>query len=87
MMMMISFITITSGLVPLIEGVCAQILYFRFEIIGGLRSLVDTSQLTLCRFILLTGWYKVLERGMHVNESFSQLGCNFVSWQTSNHRQ
>ena len=46
MMMMISFITITSGLVPLIEGVCAQILYFRFEIIGGLRSLVDTSQLT-----------------------------------------
>ena len=27
-----------SVLVPLIEGLCAQILYFRFEIIGGLRS-------------------------------------------------
>ena len=36
--MMIAFITISSGLVPLIEGLCAQILYFRFEIIGGLRS-------------------------------------------------
>jgi len=33
-----AFITINSGLVPLIEGLCAQILYFRFEIIGGLRS-------------------------------------------------
>ena len=31
MMMMIAFITITSSLVPLIEGLCAQI-YFRFEI-------------------------------------------------------
>jgi len=39
MMMMISFITINSGFVPLIESLCAQILYFRFEIIGGLRSL------------------------------------------------
>jgi len=38
LMMMIAFITINSGLVPLIEGLCAQILYFRFEIIGGLRS-------------------------------------------------
>ena len=37
-MMMIAFITINSGLVPLIEGLCAQILYFRFDIIGGLRS-------------------------------------------------
>ena len=37
-MMMIAFITINSTLVPLIEGLCAQILYFRFEIIGGLRS-------------------------------------------------
>ena len=37
-MMMIAFITMNSGLVPLIEGLCAQILYFRFEIIGGLRS-------------------------------------------------
>jgi hypothetical protein len=37
-MMMIAFITINSGLVPLIEGLCAQILYFRIEIIGGLRS-------------------------------------------------
>jgi len=36
-MMMIAFITINSGLVPLIEGLCAQILYFRCEIIGGLR--------------------------------------------------
>jgi len=38
MMMMIAFITMNSGLVPLIEGLCAQILYFRLEIIGGLRS-------------------------------------------------
>jgi len=38
MMMMIAFIIIQSGLVPLIEGICAQISYFRFEIIGGLRS-------------------------------------------------
>jgi len=36
--MMIAFITINSGLVPLIEGLCAQISYFRFEIHGGLRS-------------------------------------------------
>jgi len=33
--MMIAFITIKSGLVPLIEDLCAQIYYFRFEIIGG----------------------------------------------------
>jgi len=32
--MMIAFITIESGLV-LIEGLCAQIYYFTFEIIGG----------------------------------------------------
>jgi len=40
LMMMIAFITIQSGLVPLIEGLCAQIDYFRFQvkIIGGLRS-------------------------------------------------
>jgi len=38
LMMMIAFVTMNSGLVPLIEGLCAQILYFRFEIIGGLRS-------------------------------------------------
>ena len=37
-MMMIAFITIKSDLVPLIEGLCAQILYLRSEIIGGLRS-------------------------------------------------
>jgi len=36
--MMIAFITINSGLVPLIKGLCAQILYFTVEIIGGLRS-------------------------------------------------
>jgi len=34
-MMMIAFIAIKSGLVPLIEGLCAQILYFRFDIIFG----------------------------------------------------
>jgi len=34
----IAFIAMNSGLVPLIVGVCAQILYFGFEIIGGLRS-------------------------------------------------
>jgi len=37
-MMMIAFITVNSGLVPLIKGLCAQILNFRSEIIGGLRS-------------------------------------------------
>jgi len=36
--MMIIFITINSGLVLLTEGLCAQILYFISEIIGGLRS-------------------------------------------------
>jgi len=38
MMMMIAFTTIKSGFVPLIEGLCAQIHYFRLEIIGGLSS-------------------------------------------------
>jgi len=33
-----AFITKNSGLVPLIEGLCTQILHFRFETIGGLRS-------------------------------------------------
>jgi len=33
-MMMMALITIKGGLVPLIEGLCAQILNFRFEIIG-----------------------------------------------------
>jgi len=37
-MMMIAFITINSGLVPLIEGLCNQILHSRFEIIDGLHS-------------------------------------------------
>ena len=37
MMIMIAVITINSGLVPLIEGLCAQILYYIFEIIGGLH--------------------------------------------------
>jgi len=36
-MMMIAFITIKGGLVSMIEGLCAQICNFRFEIIGGLR--------------------------------------------------
>ena len=38
LMMMIAFMTIHSGFVPLIEGLCAPIDYLRFEIIGGLRS-------------------------------------------------
>ena len=37
-MIMIAFITIKSSLVPLIEGLCAQIQEIRFEMIGGLRS-------------------------------------------------
>ena len=37
-MMTIAYITINSGLVPLIEGLCAQILYFRIAIINGLWS-------------------------------------------------
>ena len=36
--MMIASIIIKSGLVPLIKGLSAQIHYFRFEIMGGLRS-------------------------------------------------
>jgi len=44
-MMMIAFIIINSGLVLLIEGLCAQISYFGFEIIGGLPS-----NLFLCFF-------------------------------------
>ena len=39
-MIMIAFITINSGLVPVIEGLYAQILYCRFEIIGGLRRCI-----------------------------------------------
>jgi len=38
MMMMIAFINMHSSLEPLIEGLCAQILDFPSEIIGGLRS-------------------------------------------------
>jgi len=38
LMMMIAFITIKSSLVPLIEGLCAQIQESRFEIIVGLCS-------------------------------------------------
>jgi len=37
-MMINSFFPINSVLVSLIEGLCAQILYFRFEIIGSLRT-------------------------------------------------
>jgi len=36
-MMKIASMTMNGGLVPLMEGLCTQILYFRFEIIGGLR--------------------------------------------------
>jgi len=35
MMMMIACITIKNGLIPWIEGLCAQIYHFRFEIVGG----------------------------------------------------
>ena len=38
MMMMIAVITVKSGLVFLIEGLCAQILYLRFKIISCLLS-------------------------------------------------
>jgi len=38
LMMMIAFITMNSGLVPLIENLCAQIYGLRFEIISGWRS-------------------------------------------------
>jgi len=38
LMMIIAFINIKSGSVPLIEGLCTQIYYLRFEIIGGLCS-------------------------------------------------
>ena len=35
MMMMIAFITINSGLVPLIEDLCTQILYMRLLMVCG----------------------------------------------------
>ena len=38
LLMMIAFITKKSSLVPLIEGLCAQIYELRFGITGGLRS-------------------------------------------------
>ena len=38
LMMMIAFMTVNSGLVPLIKGLCAQMYYLRFEMIGGVRS-------------------------------------------------
>ena len=38
-LMMIAFITVRSSLVPLIEGLCAQI-YFRFEISVGCMCLL-----------------------------------------------
>jgi len=47
-MMMIAFITINSGLVPLIEGLCGRILYFRFEITGRFCSLAHLFAF-LCR--------------------------------------
>ena len=37
-MMMIAFVSINGGLVPLIEGLALKSYIFRFEIIGGLRS-------------------------------------------------
>jgi len=37
-MTMIAFIIMNSGLVFLIEGLCVQILYFKLEIICGLRK-------------------------------------------------
>jgi len=43
-MMMIDFINIKSSLVPLIEGLCAQI-YFRFEI---LVVLLTSSSFLFC---------------------------------------
>jgi len=43
---MIASITMKSGLVPLIEGLCAQIYYFSFEIIGdfAFTSFADLFQ-------------------------------------------
>jgi len=57
-MMMIAFITINGGLVPLIEGLCAQILYFslRFEIIGSLRSLHILVLLCVCTLVPSWSW-------------------------------
>jgi len=51
--MMIAFITINSGLVPLIVGLCAQILCCTFEIIGGLRSMLKKKHL-----VQYSGWNK-----------------------------
>ena len=50
LMMMIAYITIKSSLVPLIEGLCAQI-YFRFEIS------VVCSHLLLFFFVKEKTWH------------------------------
>jgi len=62
---MIAFITINSGLVPLIEGLCAQILYFRFEIVGGLRVSFDMS-----RLIDTENSWNVMHSLLHLRMSF-----------------
>jgi len=55
--MRIAFITIDSGLVPLIEGLCAQICYLKCEIIIGLRShllFLISSTLFVCLFRIVS---------------------------------
>jgi len=54
-MMMNACIAINSGLVSLIEGLCAQILFFRFAIIGGFLN----SILQILQTILLSQYQKL----------------------------
>jgi len=68
--MMIAFTTIKSGSVPLIEGLSAQICYFRFEIIGGFA---------------FTSFAFLLRKKKHVKEESSQskissrlLACSYA---------
>ena len=67
--MMIAFNTVQSGLLPLIEGLCAQIYYIRFEIIGGLRSHL---------FLFFSERKNMLkEKSSHSKISFRILVCTY----------
>ena len=69
--MMIAFITIESGLVPLIEGLCAQIYYFRFEIIGGFAF--------TCFVFLFRKKKYVKEKSNYSKISSRLLACTYTS--------
>jgi len=61
--MMIAFITINSGLAHLIEGLCAQILELRCEIIGGLCGNETNYQQYCKRSLDAANLWTALEQG------------------------